>query len=53
MREQGSHFFQKLGEALERADAGNRRKIYETWLSEVYDFYQRGLILAQREEGGK
>lgn len=50
MREQGSHFFQKLGEALERADAGNRRKIYATWTEELYDFYRRGVLLAQTEE---
>lgn len=50
MREQGSAFFQKLGEALERADARNRRKIYETWTHEVYDFYRRGLQLVQSEE---
>lgn len=50
MREQGSHFFQKLGEALERADAANRRKIYAAWTEELYDFYQRGLLLAQTEE---
>ncbi|AFZ68892.1 hypothetical protein [Deinococcus peraridilitoris] len=50
MREQGSHFFQKLGEALERADAHNRRKIYQTWTEELLDFYRRGLQLAATEE---
>ena len=49
MREQGSNFFQKLGEALERADPVNRRKLYETWTDELYDFYRRGLNLAARE----
>jgi len=49
MREQGSHFFQKLGEALERADAANRRKLYETWTDETHDFLQRGRLLAERE----
>ena len=50
MKEQGSHFFQKLGEALERADVRNRRLIYETWTEELAEFHRRGLVLATREE---
>lgn len=51
MREQGSRFFRALGEALDAADAGNRRRIYETWTDEVWDFYGRGLRLEAEERG--
>ncbi|MEF2277882.1 hypothetical protein V3W47_06185 [Deinococcus sp. YIM 134068] len=51
MREQGSRFFRALGEALDAADPGNRRRIYATWTDEVWDFYGRGLRLAREEEG--
>lgn len=52
MREQGSRFYRALGEALDAADAGNRRRIYETWTDEVWDFYGRGLRLEAEERGG-
>lgn len=51
MQEQGSRFFQALGQALEAADLGNRRLIYQTWPAECGDFYRRGLLLAQAEAG--
>jgi hypothetical protein len=51
MQEQGSRFFQAIGQALEAADLGNRRLLYQTWPAECRDFYQRGLLLAGREEG--
>ncbi len=51
MQEQGSRFFRALGLALEAADATNRRLIYQTWTDGVWEFYQRGLHLAQHEEG--
>ncbi|WP_027481348.1 hypothetical protein [Deinococcus pimensis] len=50
MREQGSAFYQKLGEALERADLANRRRLYGAWLDEFEDFHARGLRLAAEEE---
>ncbi|WP_264777122.1 hypothetical protein [Deinococcus aetherius] len=50
MREQGSRFYRALGEALEAADLGNRRRIYEGWTDELWDFYERGLRL-EAEEG--
>lgn len=49
MREQGSRFYRALGEALDAADAINRRRIYETWTDEVWDFYGRGLRLEAGE----
>ncbi|RJF73054.1 hypothetical protein D3875_17400 [Deinococcus cavernae] len=49
MQEQGSRFYRALGQALEAADAVNRRRIYETWTAECLDFYQRGLRLAEAE----
>ena len=36
-------------QGLDAADAVNRRLIYETWTDEVWDFYQRGLVLEQNE----
>ncbi|SMB92309.1 hypothetical protein [Deinococcus hopiensis] len=54
MREQGSRFFRALGEALDAADATNKRRIYEAWTNEVWDFYERGLRLeAAEREGGE
>lgn len=49
MKEQGSRFFRCLGEALDAADAANRRLIYETWLAEVWDFYLRGRRLEESD----
>lgn len=49
MQLQGSRFFRALGQALEAADVGNRRLIYDTWPLECWDFYQRGQLLAQQE----
>lgn len=49
MQEQGSRFYRALGAALEAADTLNRRRIYETWTAECFDFYQRGLRLAAAE----
>ena len=49
MQEQGSRFYRAMGTALEAADAVNRRRIYEVWTSECFDFYQRGLRLAEAE----
>ncbi|MBB5295091.1 hypothetical protein E5F05_12760 [Deinococcus metallilatus] len=49
MREQGSRFYRALGEALEAADLANRRRIYEGWTAELWDFYQRGLRLEEAE----
>ena len=51
LREQGSRFYRALGEALEAADAANRRRIYAGWTDEVWDFYERGRRLAEQEEG--
>jgi len=45
MQEQGSRFFQAIGEALNAADLGNRRLIYSTWPAECWDFYGRGRLL--------
>lgn len=45
MREQGSRFYRALGDALEAADLGNRRRLYGTWPDEFWDFYERGLRL--------
>ena len=50
MQEQGSAFYQKLGEALERADPANRRRLYEAWPDEFVDFHGRGLRLRDAEE---
>ncbi|WP_425148100.1 hypothetical protein [Deinococcus sp.] len=50
MQEQGSRFFQCLGQALDAADLSNRRRIYATWPAECWDFYQRGLLLQGRQE---
>ena len=49
MQEQGSRFYRAIGQALEAADAVNRRRIYEAWTAECFDFYQRGLKLAEAE----
>ncbi|GAA5435708.1 hypothetical protein [Deinococcus aquaticus] len=49
MQEQGSRFYRALGEALEAADAGNRRLIYRTWPDALWDFHGRGQVLAARE----
>lgn len=53
MREQGSRFYRALGAALEAADLTNRRRIYEAWTEELWDFYKRGLRLeaAERASG--
>jgi hypothetical protein len=53
MREQGSRFYQALGDALDAADPGNRRRLYATWPDEFWDFYGRGLRLEAlaRESG--
>lgn len=50
MQEQGSRFFRALGEALDAADLQNRRRIFETWTAECWDFYERGQRLAALEE---
>lgn len=50
MQEQGSRFFQHLGAALAAADLANRRRIFQTWPGECWDFYQRGLVLQQAAE---
>ena len=50
MQEQGSRFFQHLGAALAAADPANRRRIFQTWPDECWDFYQRGLALEQSAE---
>lgn len=49
MREQGSRFYRALGDALEAADLGNRRRLYQTWTAELWDFYERGLRLEETE----
>lgn len=51
MQEQGSRFYRALGTALEAADLGNRRRLYEAWPDEFWDFYERGLRL--RGESGE
>lgn len=51
LREQGSRFYRALGEALEAADATNRRRLYVGWTDEFWDFHERGLRLAEQEEG--
>lgn len=51
LREQGSRFYRALGEALEAADATNRRRLYAGWTDEFWNFYERGLRLAELEEG--
>lgn len=48
MKEQGSRFYRALGEAIDAADQRNRRLIYRTWTEEIWDFYQRGLMLAEQ-----
>ncbi len=50
MQQQGSRFYRAIGTALEAADAANRRLIYQTWTDEVWDFYQRGLVLERAEQ---
>lgn len=50
MQEQGSRFYRALGQALEAADAVNRRLIYETWPEALWDFYGRGLRIQATEE---
>jgi len=52
MQEQGSRFYRAIGQALDAADAGNRRVIYAAWPDECWDFYLRGLTLQAQEEGG-
>ncbi|WP_291430895.1 hypothetical protein [Deinococcus sp.] len=49
MQEQGSRFYRALGQALEAADAGNRRLIYRTWPDALRDFHGRGQVLAANE----
>ncbi len=49
MQEQGSRFFQAIGAALDASDMQNRRRIYQTWPAECWDFYGRGLLLEARE----
>ena len=49
MQEQGSRFYAALGQALDAADLRNRRLLYVTWPDEIWDFYQRGLLLAAAE----
>lgn len=49
MREQGSRFYRALGEALEAADLGNRRRLYAGWTDDFWDFYERGLRLEESE----
>ena len=49
MQEQGSRFFRAIGAALDAADMQNRRRIYQTWPTESWDFYGRGLLLEARE----
>lgn len=51
MQEQGSRFYRALGQALEAADARNRRLIYATWTAECWDFFERGERLRLAEEG--
>ena len=51
MKTQGSRFFRALGEALDAADAVNRRRIYDTWPEEMLEFYRRGLRLEAAESG--
>ncbi|ABF45322.1 hypothetical protein Dgeo_1022 [Deinococcus geothermalis DSM 11300] len=53
LREQGSRFYRALGEALEAADLTNRRRIYEAWTDEVWEFYERGLRLAAARASGE
>lgn len=50
MKEQGSRFYRALGEAIDAADRQNRHLIYQTWTEEIWDFYQRGLILANQQQ---
>ena len=52
MQEQGSRFFQHLGAALFAADLANRRRVYETWPEQCWDFYGRGLLLRSEREAG-
>lgn len=49
MQEQGSRFYAALGQALDAADLRNRRLLYVTWPDEIWDFYERGLLLAAAE----
>ncbi|THF68225.1 hypothetical protein E7T06_17605 [Deinococcus sp. Arct2-2] len=49
MQEQGSRFYAALGQALDAADLRNRRLLYITWPDEIWDFYERGLLLEAAE----
>ncbi|MFB9992159.1 hypothetical protein ACFFLM_09325 [Deinococcus oregonensis] len=49
MQEQGSRFYAALGQALDAADLINRRLLYATWPNEIWDFYERGLLLEAEE----
>ena len=49
LKTQGSRFQRALGDALDAADAVNRRKLYQTWTAEFWDFYGRGLRLQAGE----
>jgi hypothetical protein len=49
LRTQGSRFYRALGDALDAADAVNRRKLYETWPDAFWDFHARGLRLRAGE----
>ncbi|PTA69729.1 hypothetical protein [Deinococcus arcticus] len=51
MQAQGSRFYRALGEALNAADATNRRLILRTWPAACWDFYERGRRLAADGEG--
>ncbi|WP_309571501.1 hypothetical protein [Deinococcus sp.] len=49
LKTQGSRFHRALGDALDAADAANRRKLYQTWTAEFWDFHGRGLRLKAGE----
>ncbi|GHF30568.1 hypothetical protein HNQ07_000705 [Deinococcus metalli] len=49
MKTQGSRFHRALGDALEAADATNRRLLYQTWPEAFWDFYGRGRRLEAGE----
>ncbi len=42
MRRLGSHFYRALADALDRADARNRRLLLETWAEPIWALYDRG-----------